>query len=87
MIISNQLYSPQAYLELVTGNCYIIHEGTATEIEKILSRCGLELLNCPINEVTHLDKNEIDVVLVECVDSSAPYIQELRWFEVPREEV
>ena len=87
MVQHDQLYSPQSYLELVTGHCYIVHEGTVQEIERILKRNKLELWNYPLAEIVHIIENNIPVVLVECTSSEAPYIQELRWFEVPAEEV
>lgn len=84
MIKSDTVHSPQNYLELVTGYCYIIHEGTVAEIEKILKENDLELWNYPLSEIGHIIQNDIDVVLVECTSGDAPYIQELRWFEVPK---
>ena len=85
MVMSDSLFSPQTYVELVTGNCYIFDDGTVKEIEHLLHQNGLDFLwNYPLEEIDHIVKNQLNVVLVECVSEEAPYITELRWFEVPK---
>lgn len=83
MVKSNELYSPQSYLELVTGNCYVIRDGDVGEIDTILLKNGLSLWSYPLCEVDHIVDNNLDVVLVQCASTDDPGILELRWFEVP----
>ena len=55
IIKSKKLYSPQNYLELITGKTYIIQEDNDIElIERILEQEGYCLWNYSINEVEHL---------------------------------
>ena len=87
MVKSEQIYSPQNYLDEVTGNCYI-HDGDndIEFIEKILYQNGYELWNYPMSEIDHIVENEIDVVLVDCMiwnESKEEFEHCYRWFEVP----
>lgn len=87
MVKSEQIYSPQKYLEDVTDNCYIPDEDNDIElIEKILYENGYELWNYPMSEIDHIVENELDVVLVDCMvynEEKKEYEHEYRWFEVP----
>ena len=52
MVKSEQIYSPQNYLEAVTGNCYIIRgDNDIEEIEKILEDLSPDAVMCLINTV------------------------------------
>lgn len=86
MVKSEQIYSPQNYLEAVTGNCYIIRgDNDIEEIEKIL-KYDYDLWNYPLSEIDHIVENELNVVLVDCMvwdDNASEYRHEYRWFEVP----
>ena len=89
MVRSNELYSVQQYLMLVTGKCYICRaDDDIAFIEQILKENELELWNYPLDEIDHIVENELDVVLVQCysLDDSDNMVGELRWFEVPSEE-
>lgn len=87
MVKSNQIYSPQNYLESVTGNCYIINgDDDVGLIERILYENGFELWSYPLSEIDHIVENKLNVVLVDCMvynEDTCEYEHEYRWFEVP----
>ena len=65
MVKSEQIYSPQNYLEGVTGNCYIINgDDDVGLIERVLYENNLDLWSYPLSEIDHIVENELDVVLV-----------------------
>ena len=86
MVKSEKIYSPQSYLEAVTGMWYIVKGDDDIElIENILKEYDLDLWNYPLSEIDHIVENEIDVVLVDCMvynDKSKEYEHVYRWFEV-----
>ena len=90
IVKSKKLYSPQNYLELITGNTYFISgDNDILLIETILKQEGYCLWNYSINEVEHLIESEIPVVLVDCMvynEDKKDYEHEYRWFEVDFEE-
>ena len=87
MVKSTSLYSPQNYLEAVTGKCYLLSgDDDISAIEQILAQNDMTLWNYPLTEIDHIVENELDVVLVECCvwnEEASQYSKELRWFEVP----
>ena len=90
IVKSKKLYSPQNYLELITGKTYIVQGDNDIElIEKILEQEGYCLWNYSLNEVEHLIESEIPVVMVDCMiykEEKKEYEHEIRWFEVNFEE-
>lgn len=89
MVKSEKIYSPQNYLEAVTGECYIIRRVNDIEtIEVILEDYDLELWNYPLSEIDHIVENRLDVVLVDCMvvnEETDEFEHEYRWFEVPED--
>jgi hypothetical protein len=91
MVKSEQIYSPQSYLEAVTGKCYIINgEDDVELIQEILVENGYidELWDYPMSEIDHIVKNELDVVLVDCMvvnPETDQFEHQYRWFEVPED--
>ena len=87
MVKSNRIYSPQQYLEAVTGKCYIVRDDDdISTITRILSHTGWNLWNYPLSEIDHIVENNIDVVLVDCMhwnEKRHEFDHILRWFEVP----
>lgn len=89
MVKSNKIYSPQNYLEAVTGKCYIINgENDVDFIQEILVQNGYNdtLWDYPLSEIDHIVENKLDVVLVDCMVVNAEtdeFEHEYRWFEVP----
>ena len=90
MKYEDKVYTPQEYLERVTGKCYaVLGDNDANEISRILKNLGVELWDYPLSEIEHIVQNAINVVLVECMmwdDKEYEYRKEYRWFELPEEE-
>ena len=88
-VLSKEVYSPQNYIEAVTGNYYIFRNDTTIidEIQHILILNNFEnLWNYPMTEIEHIVENKINVVLVDVSDydiKSREWVKEYRWFEVP----
>jgi hypothetical protein len=90
MVKSEKIYSPQNYLEIVTGNCYLINGDDDVGLtECILEKQGYgDLWSYPLTEIDHIVENKLDVVLVDCMvydEESQEYKHEYRWFEVPED--
>lgn len=87
MVKSEQIYSPQIYVEAITGLYYVFRgEDNITFIEDKLALNGFELWNYPLSEINHIVENNLDVVLVDCsYYKEDVYINEYRWFEVPED--
>lgn len=88
---SNQLYSPQAYIEKLTGNYYVLDkDDTVAEIHKLLKLNNVEtderpFLDYPMNEIEEVIAKEVSVVFVDVtyINDNCEMIYEYRWFEVP----
>lgn len=87
MVKSEEIYSPENYVDAVTGYYYILRGDDDVEsISKILDRLGYNLWNYPLSEIDHIVENEIDVVLVDCMvynEEKKEFKHVYRWFEVP----
>ena len=87
IIKSKGIYSPQSYLEIVTGNCYIFSNeiSIVTEIENILKTGGYDTHNYSLTETATALQNGKPIVLVDCtdIDENSKMIHEYRWFCVP----
>lgn len=87
MVKSEQIFSPQNYLEAVTGNCYFCNTDDDLElIDNILTQEGFKLWDYPLSEIDHIVANNINVVLVDCMVTNPETDQfehVYRWFEVP----
>ena len=90
MVKSEKIYSPQNYLELVTGNCYIIKGCNDIEtIECVLEDLGYNLRSYSLSEISHIVEEELNVVLVDCMvcnDDTDEFEHVYRWFEVDSED-
>ena len=86
MVKSEKIYSPQNYLEGITGQCYIIDGDNDIEfIQGIFDEWGYELWNYPMKEIDHIVENNLDVVLVDCMvynEETEEFEHIYRWFEV-----
>lgn len=89
MVKSERIYSPQNYLEAVTGNCYIINGDNDIElIENILEEQDCCLWSYALTEIDHIVGNKLDVVLVDCMvynEKINEFEHVYRWFEVPED--
>ena len=91
MVLSNKLFTPQTFLEIITNKCYMYDDDDIHFIHKILREEGFEdddsctLWDYPLDEIGEIVENEVDVVLVECCyfDDNDVLQKEYRWFEVP----
>lgn len=87
MVKSEEIYSPQNYLEAVLGKCFIINgDDDIAEIQAILDEYERPFWNYPLSEIDHIVENELNVVLVDCMvwdKKNQEYKREYRWFEVP----
>jgi hypothetical protein len=91
MVKSKHLYSPQSFVDAVTGHCYIFRQDdTVKEIHDLLKLNEIEteeepLWDYPLDEIEHIVENNIPVVLVDVsgFNEKDEWIQEYRWFEVP----
>ena len=90
LVKSEQIYSPQNYLELITGDCYIVKGSNDVEtIECILEDLGYCLWSYALSEIGHIVENDIPVVLVDCMvynDDIEEFEHVYRWFEVDFDE-
>ncbi len=87
VVKSNNVYSPQNYLEAVTGNCYFFNTSKPileqiTDILKANKQPIENYLLCETEKV--VTKNE-PVILVDCCDvkDNKDPVKEYRWFRVP----
>lgn len=90
MVKSECIFSPQNFVDKLTGNCYIFCSDTISglleEIECRLQENGYnDLWDYPLSEINHIVENELDVVLVELTgeDMDGEWKTIYRWFEVP----
>lgn len=85
-VVSEKLYSPQQYLELVTGNTYIIDgDNDVDKIESILEDSDICYWSYPLSEIDHIVEEKLNVVLVDCLvynNDTGEYEHVYRWFEV-----
>lgn len=90
---STGIYSPQAFVEMLTGNCYRFDkDDTTAEIHYLLRINGVEvsdrpLFDYPLDEIEEIVENEVPVVLVDTtyINDSCDMVHEYRWFEVPED--
>lgn len=90
MVKSEKLFSPNSYVESLTGKYYIINGDNDIEtIEDLLEQNNVRgLWNYPLSEIDHIVSNNLNVVLVDCMvydEDEREFKHELRWFEVPDE--
>lgn len=84
---SGKIYSAQAYLELVLGECYIINhtKPLLPQIERVLYLNRKPYRSFKLQDTQKALNHKGNYVLVSCCDVSEnlmPY-EEYRWFRVP----
>jgi len=90
MVVSEEIHSPQNYLELMTGECYCYNgDSDYGFIREMLEENGLEKIRMfGLADVASICGVGINVVLVECMETdelSGEYIKVLYWMEVTDE--
>lgn len=91
MVLSNNIYSPQNFLEVLTDKCFIVGDCPIEDIHEILiqegieNKCDCTLWDYPLSEIDEIVANELNVVLVYTsgFDDEDNWVEECRWFEVP----
>ena len=91
MVKSNKVYSPQNFVEALTGQCYIFDGHNVIEqIHSLLRKHGYEDDECetlwdyPLDEIEVIVDAKTPVVLVDVsgFDDNDEWVVEYRWFEV-----
>ena len=86
-IVSGLIFSPQAYLEIATGNCYCLAHNMPVrqEIERILIANKKPYGSFSLIETQKALNHKGNYVLVNCcdIDDKGNPLQEYRWFRVP----
>ena len=86
-IVSGLIFSPQAYLEEVTGNCYCLAHNMPVrqEIERILIANKKPYGSFSLLETQKALNRKGSYVLVDCydMDEEGNPLPEYRWFRVP----
>ena len=90
MVKSEKIYSPQNYIEALTGNYYLTDGDDDIEwIHDILENYEFNpLWDYPLSEIDHIVENKLNVVLVDCMvfnSETGEFEHEYRWFEVPED--
>lgn len=89
MIKSDKIYSPQRFLEAVTGETYMLSfdEPVVTQIERILIHHKKPYSSYPLEDAKKALNKKGNIVLVSCCDISDKHeiIERYRWFKVPKD--
>ena len=89
MVKSNKIYTPQSYIDAVTGHCFCFpQDDTVAEIRDKLDRyCFDQLWDYPLTEIDHIVENNLNVVLVDVSGFAGgkEWVKEYRWYEVPED--
>ena len=88
MVLSDKVFTPQEYLEKITGSFYLPQAGSVLEgISLQAEKYGYDnLWDYPLSEIDHILGMDLPVVLVECsYYKQGEWVQLYRWIEVPEE--
>lgn len=88
MVKSKGIYSPQNFVCVVTGKCYIMnHDDIIEDIHYLLSQNKIETTDYSLDEIDHIVENNLNVVLVDVsgFNEDDEWVQDYRWFEVPED--
>jgi hypothetical protein len=92
IVISNKMYSPSEFVELITGEYYQFSgDNDAISIRKVLTEYGYDdIWDYMLSEIDHIYENQYQVVLVDCLiynPYDCQYHHSYRWFQVPEEAI
>ena len=87
IIASKDIFSPIAYVEGVTGKCYLasaVRNNYITyDINCLLRMNGFNLKQFPLNSIERAIKAKKQVVLVDCSHFvGEQWVNEFRWYQV-----
>ena len=89
MIKSDKIYSPQRFLEAVTGKTYILNydKPLVPQIERILIHHRKPYSNYPLEDAQKALNKKGNIVLVSCSDISenCEFVEKYRWFKVTKD--
>ena len=93
MVVTNKLYSPQEFVEILTGKYYIFNGiNDIDDIHTYLYVEGIEteeqqLWDYALDEIDHVIEHDLPIVLVKVLveDDDGNLQSEVRWFEIPAE--
>lgn len=89
MIKSDKIYSPQRFLEAVTGKTYILNydKPIVPQIEGILIHHRKPYGNYSLDDAQKALNKKGNIVLVSCCDISkeGKVIEKYRWFKVSKD--
>lgn len=89
--LSKEIYSPQNFLEALTGEGYIIGDYPIETIYEILIQKGIvdtadnTIWDYSLDEIDEIVTNNIAVVLVDVsgFNEYDEWVKECRWFKIP----
>lgn len=90
MIVSDEIFTPQAFLEYITGTCYELREDdTTNEILCLLKHNGYEKLrHYSFRDIETIVNNNAKVVLVDVSGFNENiWMQKYEWFEIPEKSI
>lgn len=89
MIKSGKIYSPQRFLEAVTGKTYILNydKPLVPQIERILIHHRKPYSSYPLEDAKKALKKQGNIVLVSCSDMNEKFefVEKYRWFKVSKD--
>ena len=92
MVVSEKLWTPQAFVDAITGHCYIFDgEDDVGAIAFLLEENDYDdLWDYPLSEIDHIVEQGNNVVLIDCLvwsEDRGQYEHEYRWWEVPKDKI
>ena len=89
MIKSNKIYSPQRFLEAVTGKIYILNynKPIVPQIEQVLINHKKPYSSYPLEDAQKALNKQGNIVLVSCTDMNEKleFEEKYRWFKVSKD--
>jgi hypothetical protein len=91
-VLSDHAWSPQKFVEAITGNTYTIDgDDDVGLVAHLLETNGYsDLWDYPLSEVEHIIEHGYNVVLVDCLvwsEKKGQFVHEYRWWEVPDDKI
>lgn len=90
-VYSNKVFTPEGFLEFLTGEKHTVNSPIIENIHRILKDSAVDdnakdeienLFDYPLSEIDEIVENNIPVLLVDVTEPNSEE-RELRWFELP----